>query len=86
MCQGRCTSKDIGPRRGMDCESPMLVGEENETSGVETLPYQTRFKALRESLRKLERKTPKRIIFTSGGLELLHKMWFGDGWWACDTR
>ena len=27
----RCASKDAGPQRGMDCEIPTSVGEENET-------------------------------------------------------
>ena len=36
-----CASKDAGPRRGVDCENPTLVGEENETpfyKVVETFP------------------------------------------------
>ena len=35
--KGTNASEDTGPRRGMDCESPTLVGEENETQGCGNL-------------------------------------------------
>ena len=44
-------------------------GERNTLyKGVETSPWQTRFKNLEG---KLERKSPKKTIFASGGLGLL---------------
>ena len=32
--KGTSANEDAGPRRGVDCENPTLVGEENETSFI----------------------------------------------------
>ena len=54
----------------MDCEIPHRVGGERNIlyKGVEISPLQTRFKNLEG---KPERESPKKTIFTNGGLGLL---------------
>ena len=53
----RCTSKDTGPRRGVDCENLTLVGEENETPFIRVwkpFPIKRVLKTLRESPKEKE--------------------------------
>ena len=55
---GQCASEDVGPPSGLIVRSHIdWIGERNiPYKGVETSPYQTRFKTLRRSL---ERKAQK---------------------------
>ena len=59
--KGISASENAGPRRGVDCEIPMSVGEENGT------PFRRVWKLLPSRLvLKILIESPKRTISTSG--------------------
>ena len=70
--QGGVPVRTPGPERGVDCENPTLVGEENETSykDMETFSKQECFKAFSKhecfkasrEAQKPKRKSPKSNI------------------------